>query len=78
MNVEENVLKTNAIVYHNGDVMLFRSLITSIACTLDMTFFPFDQVCSFYFSVFFVPFQLSVSFSSVELFMLVLHLTINK
>ncbi|CAD6186906.1 unnamed protein product [Caenorhabditis auriculariae] len=46
MNVEENEMETNAIVNHDGRVMLFRSMITDISCNLNLQQFPFDQqVC---------------------------------
>lgn len=44
MNVRENEVETNAVLKSNGDVMLFKSVITDLACMLDMTYFPFDQV----------------------------------
>lgn len=44
MNVEENELETNAIIKSNGDVTLFRSMITDITCQLSLKDFPFDQV----------------------------------
>lgn len=44
MNVRENEVETNVVLRSNGDVLLFKSVITDIACTLDMTYFPFDQV----------------------------------
>ncbi|CAJ0948330.1 unnamed protein product, partial [Mesorhabditis belari] len=46
MNVGENELDTNAILEHDGRVLLFRSIITSISCQLNLANFPFDQqVC---------------------------------
>ncbi|KAH7698400.1 Protein ACR-18, partial [Aphelenchoides avenae] len=46
MNVEDNELETNAIIKSNGEVTLFRAMITDIACTLSLSLFPFDQqVC---------------------------------
>lgn len=44
MNVEENEMETNAIIKYNGEVTLFRAMITDIACTLSLSLFPFDQV----------------------------------
>ncbi|GMT09593.1 hypothetical protein PFISCL1PPCAC_890, partial [Pristionchus fissidentatus] len=46
MNVAENEIETNAIIQNTGEVMLFRSMITDITCTLSLEQFPFDQqVC---------------------------------
>ncbi|CAB3397306.1 unnamed protein product [Caenorhabditis bovis] len=46
MNVEENEMETNAIIDYQGNVMLFRSMITDISCNLNLQQFPFDQqVC---------------------------------
>ncbi|CAJ0573677.1 unnamed protein product, partial [Mesorhabditis spiculigera] len=46
MNVAENELDTNAILQSDGRVLLFRSIITSISCQLNLANFPFDQqVC---------------------------------
>ncbi|CAD5231467.1 unnamed protein product [Bursaphelenchus xylophilus] len=46
MNIEDNEVETNAIIKANGDVTLFRAMITDITCTLSLSLFPFDQqVC---------------------------------
>lgn len=44
MNVEDNEMETNAIIKSNGEVTLFRAMITDIACSLSLSLFPFDQV----------------------------------
>uniref|UniRef100_A0A915ECN0 Neurotransmitter-gated ion-channel ligand-binding domain-containing protein n=1 Tax=Ditylenchus dipsaci TaxID=166011 RepID=A0A915ECN0_9BILA len=39
MNVEDNEMETNAIIKYNGEVTLFRAMITDIACSLSLSLF---------------------------------------
>lgn len=43
MNVKENELQTNALIQYDGQVSLFRAIITDVSCQLSLQRFPFDQ-----------------------------------
>uniref|UniRef100_A0A914C479 Uncharacterized protein n=1 Tax=Acrobeloides nanus TaxID=290746 RepID=A0A914C479_9BILA len=46
MNVKENEMQTNALLQYDGNVSLFRAIITDITCDLQLYMFPYDQqVC---------------------------------
>ena len=44
MNIAESQMSTNVLIGHLGDVSWFSAVITTIACDLDMSKFPYDQV----------------------------------
>lgn len=44
MNTANNELETNAVIKHNGNIILFKSLITDVTCNMNLIDFPFDQV----------------------------------
>ncbi|VDN54667.1 unnamed protein product, partial [Dracunculus medinensis] len=51
MNTANNELETNAVIKHNGNIILFKSLITDVTCNMNLIDFPFDQqVCYLTFS----------------------------